>query len=583
MTHPRPFILPLLLLTVESAGCDPQGDGGDPSATEPNASSTATTTTAASTSEPTGGDASGAPTSTGDDDDTTGAADPDDSATASASTTGVDDGTTTLPVDDSTGTGADDDTTTTGADGTTTTGTTLPDDGTTTTGTTGPDDETTTGGALACSDGVAWVRHIPGHAKARLFNKLAVDANDNLFAAGNFWQTVDFGGGPVEAGDPTAADAVLVKYGPQGEHLWTRQFGGVDEQRLSGLALAGDGDIVVAGSFRGALALGDTQLQSAGLEDGFVARLDPAGVPLWSRHFGGVGDDAGLHVAVDSAGNVVLTARSAGPVDFGAGPLGQGNAIHVVKFDPDGAALWHRSYDAQYISARGVGVGPDGAVVVGGNFAGTYDFGAGTVGEPGGHVFVLKLEPDGDLAWSVANDGIGDFGSPAIGGVAIDGAGKIHLGGWFTGEIGFGGPLVFTEGQLDAWVATLSPGGAPLSLSAHGSGPNTWQMIIDIATDAAGRTAVAGPFQGTIAFGDEVLAVTPGDTKYDAFTARFDEAGAPIAARGFGAPGEQFGDLIALGADGSSWLAGSFKNSFEIGGETLTVTEADGFLARLCP
>ncbi len=641
MTHPSSFLLPSLLLTLGFAGCDPQGDGGDASATEPDATSTDATSTAASTLEPTGGpiDPSGPPTSTGDDDDTTttttSTTAPDDGTTASASTTGADDGTTTTPVDDTTSTGGEDDTTTTGAtlpdDTTTTTGATLPNDTTTTTGpdddttttTTGPhDDTTTTGGALECDDGGAWGRHIPNHAKARFFHDIVVDADDNLLAAGNFWQTGGFGGGPPPprggaagrgvpppgpppggalrpaatfwqtaasggapppAGDAATADGFLVKYGPQGEHLWTRQFGGAEEQRLYGVALAGNGDIVVVGKFRGALVLGDAQLQSAGLDDGFVARLDPAGVPLWSRGFGGPGDDSGWHVAVGGGGDGVLTAPAGGPIDFGAGPLGQGDAAHVVRFDPAGAPLWHRSYNAQYINMRGVAAGPDHAVVVTGDFAGTYDFGAGPMGQPGGHVFVLKLEPDGDLAWAVVNKGIGDYGSPSLEGLATDGAGRIHLGGLFTGQIGFGGPLVTTAGQLDAWVATLSPGGAQLSLSAHGSGPTTWQWISDVAADAAGNTAVSGSFQGTIAFGDDSLTATPGDKKFDIFAARFDESGAPIGARSFGAPGDQFGDAIALGADGSTWLAGSFRGTFEIDGETLPVTEYDGYVARLCP
>ena len=401
--------------------------------------------------------------------------------------------------------------------------------------------------------------------------------------AGTSWQTPAFGGGPPRPGAAPPADGFLVKYGPQGEHLWTRQFGGAEEQRLYGVALAGNGDIVVVGKFRGALVLGDAQLQSAGLDEGSAPRPDPAGVRFGSGGSGGPGDDSGWPVAVDGGGNVVLTAQSAGPIDFGAGPLGQGDAAHVVRFDPAGAPLWHRSYNAQYINMRGVAAGPDHAVVVTGDFAGTYDFGAGPMGQPGGHVFVLKLEPDGDLAWAVVNKGTGDYGSPSLEGPATDGAGRTHLGGLFSGQIGFGGPLVTTAGQLDAWVATLSPGGAQLSLSAHGSGPTTWQWISDVAADAAGNTAVSGSFQGTIAFGDDSLTATPGDKKFDIFAARFDESGAPIGARSFGAPGDQFGDAIALGADGSTWLAGSFRGTFEIDGETLPVTEYDGYVARLCP
>lgn len=591
MTHPRHSILSSLLLTVGLAGCEDPNDGGTASATEPEATSTAATTTAATAVEPTGGDTSGPPTSTGeaDDDTTTSTGEPED-GTSSAGTSGGDDGTTTAPVDETTSTGGtNDDTTTTGTTSpdddttTTTTGTTGPDDDTTT-GTTGSDDDTTTGGALECDDGVAWVRHIPNHAKFRLFHKVVVDAQENVYAVGNFWQTAEFGGGPLEAADPAGADGFLVKYGPQGEHLWDRQFGGVDEQWVRNLALAGNGDIVVVGKFRNQLILGGATVPSAGLDDGFVARLDPGGTPLWVRTFGNAGDDEATRVAVDGAGNIVFTARSTAPLDLGGGPLGQAIAAHVVKLDPAGALVWHRAYDAKQISTGGLGVGPDDAVVVTGVFSGTTDFGGGPVkSQLEGNVYVLKLDPKANYTWSVVSKGVGEYGTPNVAGLAIDGAGRIHLGGYFTGEIGFGGPLVFTQGQLDAWLATLSPGGAPLSISGHGSGPTAWQMIADVAVDAAGRTAVAGSFQDTITFGDDVLKTVPGDKKYDVFAARFDESGAPVEARGFGAPGDQFGNTIALGADGSTWLAGNFTSTFQVGDVPLIVTENDGFIARLCP
>ena len=67
---------------------------------------------------------------------------------------------------------------------------------------------------------------------------------------------------------------------------------------------------------RGTIDLGGEVLQSEGLQDIFVARLDPEGAHLWSRSFGNGESNLGESVASDSAGNTIFIASSAGVIDF---------------------------------------------------------------------------------------------------------------------------------------------------------------------------------------------------------------------------------------------------------------------------
>ena len=64
---------------------------------------------------------------------------------------------------------------------------------------------------------------------------------------------------------------------------------------------------------------GVTNLASAGDQDIFVTKFDGSGNLLWARRIGGSGSDIGFGIDIDSAGNVLVSGRFAGTVDFDPG------------------------------------------------------------------------------------------------------------------------------------------------------------------------------------------------------------------------------------------------------------------------
>src|SRR5207244_4370336 len=67
----------------------------------------------------------------------------------------------------------------------------------------------------------------------------------------------------------------------------------------------------------------------------FVSKYSPTGATVWSKCLGGVlGGGAGRAVAVDSSGNVLVTGKFSGTVDFGTGALTSAGAssIFVAKY-----------------------------------------------------------------------------------------------------------------------------------------------------------------------------------------------------------------------------------------------------------
>src|SRR3954447_5902331 len=132
---------------------------------------------------------------------------------------------------------------------------------------------------------------------------VAVDAAGNVYEALSAEGSID--GQPYAAGK----DVVLVKYGPSGTKLWTRELGTAGLDRAYGLALDPQGDPVVAGYTKGDL---DGAHAGNTSDDMFVAKYDPAGTRQWVKQIGSTVADRAYGVAVDGDGSVYAAGYTKG-------------------------------------------------------------------------------------------------------------------------------------------------------------------------------------------------------------------------------------------------------------------------------
>src|SRR5205823_4323145 len=108
------------------------------------------------------------------------------------------------------------------------------------------------------------------------------------------------------------SDAFLLKLDPAGNYLWARGMGGATNDGARNLAVDGSGNVYLTGWLSvnqdarpgDPVTFGPLTLASAGSEDAFLAKLDAAGNFVWAQVMGGAGEDRGVGVAVDGAGNV---------------------------------------------------------------------------------------------------------------------------------------------------------------------------------------------------------------------------------------------------------------------------------------
>src|SRR5947199_274383 len=300
--------------------------------------------------------------------------------------------------------------------------------------------------------------------------------------------TWDFGDGAV---CPPAA-VFVSKYSPTGATVWSKCLGGV----LGGgtgraVAVDASGNVLVTGKFSGTVDFGTGALTSAGPSSIFVAKYSAAGAPVWSRAFGGGLNDVGNGVAVDRAGHVVIIGTASGTVSFGGGPItANGYTIVVAKFSPAGAHLRSKGFgDSFSNSGNGVAVDPSGNVAVTGAFSGPIDFGGGALISAGVDIFLAKLSPTGGHLWSR------HFGSAlathAGNGVACDGSGNVLVTGSFENSIDLGAGWTTSFAHKDVFVAKYSAAGGYLwSKLAGGLYDDAGRGI---AVARTGQVGVTGP------------------------------------------------------------------------------------------
>ena len=164
-------------------------------------------------------------------------------------------------------------------------------------------------------------------------SSVAVDASDNVLLTGYFDGSVDFGGGVLVS---TSRDNFVAKFGADGTHLWSKPFAATSSGVVPSVAVDASGNVLLTGSFDDSIDFGGGVLNDAGSADTFVAKLNAGGAHLWSQRFGNPSQEDGTAIAVDVAGNVLVTGYFQDSVDFGGGPLTSAgfHDIFLLKLAP---------------------------------------------------------------------------------------------------------------------------------------------------------------------------------------------------------------------------------------------------------
>jgi hypothetical protein len=285
-----------------------------------------------------------------------------------------------------------------------------------------------------------------------------------------------------------------------------------------------------------------------------------------------------------AGGSLDANAANGGDADVSAG--GNGGA------DADNSWAWATKIGPQgYDYGSAVAAYTDGSVYVTGSFTGTATFGSTTLTSSTGlpDMFLAKYDSNGSVLWA-KNAGAT---MNAVGrSVAVLADGSVYVTGGFAGKATFGSTTLTFVGGTDIFLVKYDSDGNAVWARRAGS---EWsgEEGKSVAVLADGSAYVTGSFTGSAMFGSKTLTAVGQASLYggeDVFLAKYDNDGNVLWATSAGGTGDEQGRSVAVLADGSAYVTGSFGtgqfgNSFggdsvAFGTTTLVSASYDIFLAK---
>jgi len=357
---------------------------------------------------------------------------------------------------------------------------------------------------------------------------------------------------------------------------WVVSHTGTGTVLNKSVAVDSAGNVLVTGIFAGTVNFGDIDdaLTSAGNQDVFVVKLSAEGVHLWSRSFGGSGNDISESITVDSAGAVLVTGSFSGTAKFGGEEdLSSAGStdVFVVKLSAEGTHILSQSLGGSSFDwGFGVAVDSSNNLLLTGLFRGEGDFGGddplSSMGDKP-DIFVVKLDSNGAHIWSFGFGGTGDDSGTSL---TVDVSNNVLLTGNFQIAVNFGGEgdLVTSAGSDDMFVVKLDTNG--LHQWSGGFGGTGSDKSAGIASDESGNALMIGNFDNGIS--SDVFVTKLGAEK------GLEQWSMNYVATDAGGRG------ITTDGNGNALLTGYFKGLIKLGGEDLTsvsVDEQDMLVAQL--
>lgn len=324
--------------------------------------------------------------------------------------------------------------------------------------------------------------HQLGSALTDYGTAVAVDKSGNAYVAGHTNSTLP----TSSVANAGGIDAFLAKYAADGTRQWVRQLGTVLTDKAQGVGVDGTGNAYITGETGATLP---TSPQAhAGQVDAFVAKYSSSGSRQWVTNYGGPGADVAGAIAVDAAGNSIITGAGAsmpGATEANAGFTD----IFVTKFNSSGTRQWaHQLGTFQLESGRGVALDTAGSVYITGWSRGNFEPNAGNSSVD---IVIAKYSAAGAFQW------VHQFGTPGTDearAIAVDDSGNALI----TGEVGstLPGSLDVNPAGYDAFLIQYASDGTRQSvrqfggaLGAHGRG---------VTLDKAGNVFIAGEIHNSV-------------------------------------------------------------------------------------
>ncbi len=361
---------------------------------------------------------------------------------------------------------------------------------------------------------IVWLKRAGG-AGIDLGANVCPAPDGSVLVCGEFSGTADLFGTTFNANGGSTDLFVAKLDGSDGHALWIRTGGSASfSDHAGGIAVAGDGRVLVTGEFRGT-GVFDAGTFNSTIDPGtalpgfdvFVMSYTAGGTAEWFKQGLAKYDDQASDVAVDAQGNAYACGQYSDTITFDGQHANIGlNQVYVVKFGPDGSEQWFRSAGGAVLqSVADAQVNDDGDLLLCGDVQGTlhfYDTSPDLVANADPYAYyVLRVGADGELQASIA---VGS--ANAVNANALDQrGGALAVLGTFQCQFGelamhyFATGLFIATGTQDLFIAKHDASTLALN-EAQQFGGHQQKIAGGIASLTNGELVFGGSFEELLIF-----------------------------------------------------------------------------------
>lgn len=378
-----------------------------------------------------------------------------------------------------------------------------------------------------------------------------------------------------------AYDILFSKYSPSGNFIFSGSIGGAGNDQGNSITNDNSDNIYITGGFQGSnidfdIKSGISNMSSNGLSDIFFTKYDALGNFVFSKRIGGVQDDIGRELQIDSLGNIYLIGFFQGTnIDFDPGPgtnfLSSAGSydIFFAKYDNLGNHVYSKNIGGSSTDQPiSFAIDRHGNVYITGYFQGTSDFDPGvstanlsSVGST--DIFFAKYDLNGNYVFAKQIGGSQNDQGNAIG---LDNKKNIYLAGAFNGFVDFDPSIssyLLAGSNRDIFYAKYDSTGNFIYANKIGASGDDGATSLNI--DGAGNILLTGYFQGTnVDFNPGISTNTlssAGD--YDLFYAKFNSSGGYLFAYPIGNTSTDSATCISLNNKGDICYSGTFTGEVD--------------------
>jgi gliding motility-associated-like protein len=347
---------------------------------------------------------------------------------------------------------------------------------------------------------------------------LAIDQNENVITCGIFNNTVDFdpSSGILNLSAPGSFNAAFIqKLNDAGELIWTKSYGGTNDVWAKSIATDINNNIYITGHFQGTIDFdpgpGVYNLSPSGFSDAYFMKLNENGIFQWAYKLGGINDDTGFDIAVDSNNDIIVTGDFTNTADFDPSSniynltTIDGSGSFVLKIDSNANFIWANTINT---NTHAISIDKSNNILLTGVYGNTVDFDPSSLGNYNlssisgtADIYILKLNPAGQFIFA---NSIGGNLQEVGGSICTDSYNNIYLTGGFSGLCDFDPSSnnfdINSNGNLDIFITKMDSLGNLIWANAFGSNGVTNDFGNGINCDIFNNVYLTGCFSGTVDF-----------------------------------------------------------------------------------